>query len=69
MDHLFSKLYIKEKQLKLLWAKDQLDPSKQNKRSNEEAKDNNSKQGKLVIDEAKNYYPSMDPDNYVSIKI
>jgi pre-mRNA-splicing factor RBM22/SLT11 len=68
IDHLFSKLYIKEKQLKLLWAKDQLDPRKQNKRSREESKDdNNSKQWKLVIDETKNYYPSMDPANYVSL--
>jgi pre-mRNA-splicing factor RBM22/SLT11 len=77
MDHLFSKLYIKEKQLKLLWAKDQLDPRKQNKRSAEEAQNmlekgkldsliGNKGQGKLVISENKGYYPSMDPSNYVS---
>lgn len=79
MDHLFDKLFIKEKKLKLLWAKDQLDPRK-HKRTREELNKSgadtdkvnaltngkNMDDGKLVIQE-KGYFPSMDPANYVSI--
>lgn len=78
VDHLYSKLFIKEKPLKLLWAKDQLDPNKHKKRTNEELQNmseasklnsmiGNQNSGKLVIEEDKGYYPSMDPANYVSI--
>lgn len=64
-------MFIKEKQLKLLWAKDQLDPEKQkNKRSAEDAgaaggPGQSGGDGKLVIED-KSYFPSMDPSNYVS---
>lgn len=74
MDHLFNKLFIKDQKLKLLWAKDQLDPKKHtNKRSatdsehHEGAKSTETNQGKLKIEANKGYYPSMDPANYVSI--
>lgn len=81
VDHLYDKLYIKEKRLKLLWAKDQLDPTKhkQNKRTHGDVQaladqdkvnalttgKNQGHGGKLIIEE-KQYYPSMDPANYVS---
>ena len=69
MDHLFNKLFIKEKQLKLLWAKDQLDLNK-NKRTAEEFGSlpgigGNGGAQKLKIED-KTYLPSMDPSNYVS---
>lgn len=78
IDHLFNKLFIKEKKLKLLWAKDQLDPKKHKeaKRSRDDyegkldsekvqalTSGKNYDDGKLVIEE-KGYYPSMDPANY-----
>lgn len=71
IDHLFSKLYIKEKQLKLLWAKDQLDPSKARsaKRTREDGQNQDSGAPGASGErrEEKRYYPSMDPANYVSI--
>lgn len=77
IDHLFNKLFIKEKRLKLLWAKDQLDLSKNNKRSRVEGNNQtggdksgssaaNQSTGRLIISDEKGYYPSMDPSNYVS---
>jgi hypothetical protein len=74
VDHLYNKLFIKEKKLKLKWAKSQLDRTKfkgikrtHTEMESKEGQDVPQNQEKLVIKESKNYYPSMDPDNYVSI--
>ena len=81
VEHLYSKLFIKERRLKINWAKDQLDPSKHsNKRTNDEYTNpadesklasmiGNHSHGKLVIEADKGYYPSMDPANYVSLQL
>lgn len=69
MDHLWSKLFIKERLLKLFWAHYQLDPSKIRKRTNEEANKGTGagKVKKIKIEADKGgYFPSMDPSNYVS---
>lgn len=78
IDHLYDKLFINEKQLKLLWAKDQLDPSKhkqskptdlaskiESEKANALTSGRSLDDGRLVIEE-KGYYPSMDMANYVS---
>jgi len=83
MDHLFNKLFINDKRLKLLWAKDQLDPNKHkqskhgkddiegqidSEKANTLTSGKNFDDGKLVVGQ-KGYYPSMDPSNYVSLNI
>mmetsp|Transcript_6275 Transcript_6275/g.5388 ORF Transcript_6275/g.5388 Transcript_6275/m.5388 type:complete len:197 (+) Transcript_6275:481-1071(+) len=68
IDHLFSKLFIKDRRLKLLWAKDQLDPNKNKKRTRDEFKNPDGtishKPTKIVIEEKRDYYQAMDPSKY-----
>jgi len=66
MDHLWSKLYIKERLLKLFWAHYQLDPSKIRKRTRDLVDSKTGEPTKKIKIEADKggYFPSMDPSNY-----